>query len=147
MGIYNEELILRQLRVTNFNSDLKKYAFVKLPFQDRSKLLGLLLNVTKPFFEFILDKNEITVVAEEKIWNDIKPSLNPLKEDFPLGLITCDVVEDNATGYLLKVLEVLSPNNIGVYVQGAYTTDNILVHYDDLDKALSLLKNKFNRKE
>lgn len=144
MGTYNESLIEACLRDTNFITDGKRYVFAKLPFSDYATLLSLSQSISDPFFEIILDKNEVTVIVEEKIWQRIKDKLNPEKVEFPLGNIICDVTKDNPSGYLLKILEVLSPNNIGVYVQGAYTTDNILVDYDDLNKALDLLKRRFS---
>lgn len=145
MGIYNEQRIIECLKKTRFITDKKKYYFAKLPFTDYSKLLESIKKISGPFFEIIYDKNEITIVAEENIWNTINTYLHPLKVDFPLGIITCDVAEENPTGYLLKVMEILSPNNIGVYVQGAYTTDSILVSYADLDKAISLLTKTFTK--
>ena len=144
MGIYNEEKVIKCLQNTHFITDNKKYFFIKLPFSDYSFLIELLGTIKGPFFEIIYDKNEITLVVEEGVWTALKNKLHPIKVDFPLGLITCDVTEDNPTGYLLKVMEVLSPHNVGVYVQGAYTTDNILVDYKDLDKALNLLQKTFN---
>lgn len=144
MGIYDENLIEACLRDTNFITDGKKYVFAKLPFSDYPTVLSFAKSITDPFFEIILDKNEVTVVAEEKIWETIQGKLNPEEVDSPLGNIVCDVSKENPSGYLLKILEVLSPNNIGVYVQGAYTTDNILVDYDDLDKALELLNKRFS---
>ena len=140
MGTYDENLIDACLRDTNFITDNKRYVFAKLPFSDYATLLGLSQSILNPFFEIILDKNEVTVIVEESIWQSIKDNLNPEKVEFPLGNIICDVTKENPSGYLLKILEVLSPNNIGVYVQGAYTTDNILVDYDDLNKALPYFK-------
>ncbi len=143
MGVYDEKRIEECLRDTNFITDGKKYVFAKLPFSDYTTLLDLAQSISDPFFEIILYKFEVTVVVEDNIWQNIKEKLNPEKVEFPLGNIHCEVSKHNPSGYLLKILEVLSPNNIGVYVQGAYTTDNILVDYDDLEKALGLLKTRF----
>jgi len=144
MGVYDEKLIEACLSDTNFITDGKKYVFAKLPFSDYNTLLSLSPSISDPFFEIILDKNEVTVIVEENIWKIIEERLNPEKIEFPLGNIICDVTKENPSGYLLKILEVLSPNNIGVYVQGAYTTDNILVDYEDLNKALDLLKKRYS---
>lgn len=143
MGKYSEEKINDQLKNTNFTSDRKQFAFIKLPHEDYLKTMGLIKDFTDPFVEMIHDKFEVTLILEVSLWDSIKELLNPEKVELPLGLITCEVTEENPTGYLLKILEILSPNDIGVYVQGAYTTDNILVHYDDLDIAINLLNSSF----
>ncbi len=143
MGIYNIEKVKASLAKTRFITDRKKYIFARYDKKYIGELCSALGTIISPFAELIFDNNEVTFIAPYEVWKSLSLPIPPLKADHPLGLITCDVTEENPTGYLLHVLEVLSPNNIGVYVQGAYTTDHIFVHYDDLDKALNLLHQSF----
>lgn len=78
MGIYNENTIETCLRDTSFIADDKKYVFAKLPFSDYTTLLGLAQSITDPFFEIILDKNEVTVIVEENIWLSTKNTRSTL---------------------------------------------------------------------
>lgn len=143
MGIYNKDKVKKALSKTQFITDRKKYIFAQYDKKHYANICKAMVLIEEPFAEIIVDKNEVTFVAPHDVWQALGLTVHPIKVDGPLGLITCDVTEENPTGYLLHVVEVLSPNNIGVYVQGAYTTDHILVHYEDLDKAIRLLQESF----
>ncbi len=143
MGIYNKDKVRDALAKTRFITDRKEYIFARYDKKYYADICKALLLIDEPFAEIIFDNNEVTLVLPSNAWKSLALSIQPIKVDYPLGLITCDVTQENPTGYLLHIVEVLSPNNIGVYVQGAYTTDHILVHYEDLDRAIGLLQASF----
>ena len=146
MGIYNKEKILMHLKATNFISDNKKYSLVKVSQADLDDILETLKSskYKNQYLEIIYDKNELSVLMEAEEWNKIKGNFSTQNEISPLGIITCGVETDNPTGYLLTILELISKNDISVYVQGAYTTDHIFINYKDVNKTIKLLKESFN---
>src|SRR4029079_4544769 len=128
----------RVLSGTNFWTDRKEYLYLKLKAEDYSSLMVDLAAYTKPYTEIINDKDELTLLIARDLWNkNLAKKYVPIASEF-LALITCEVQEETVTGYLLEMLKILSPSGIGVYVQGAFTTDHIFVHYADLDKAMEI---------
>ena len=91
------------------------------------------------YVEIIQDRKELTVIILKSVWTQLSLTSKPNDQVLDIAIITCDAQEPTVTGYLLEILKYLSPKNIGVYVQGAYTTDHIFVDYHDLDKALLML--------
>lgn len=139
MGTFSPTDINRVLKGTTFFTDHKKYSFVKLDRGDYQKLLNLVKDHTNEYVEIIYDKNELTLIITEDTWNKLSEKITAVKVDDPIAIITCDVQEPTVTGYLLAFLKELSPANVSVFVQGAFTTDHIFVYHKDLEKALSIL--------
>lgn len=140
MGTFSISDINRVLQGTNFVTDHKKYSFLKLERKDYQKLLELLRQYTDEYVEIIYDKNELTLIIAEDTWTrQISKKITAVKIDEPVAIITCDVQEPTVTGYLLVFLKQLSPANVSVFVQGAFTTDHIFVYHKDLEKALGIL--------
>lgn len=141
MGTYTLKNIERVIKNTTFSSNRIKLVFAKYSRESYAPLLRKISELGDQLFsEIILDKDELTLVFPYTIWEEkIKDELPALEIEDPVVAIMCEVTEPTVTGYLLAITEVLSPANVGVYVQGAFTTDHILVDYKDLDRALQLL--------
>ncbi|MFZ2664189.1 MAG: ACT domain-containing protein [Patescibacteria group bacterium] len=141
MGKFIKEDINRVLKGTTFASDKKEYAFVKYPKEAYSDILVILAKLGElNYSEIILDKKELTLIVEFDVWKRLfehKVQYDTVED--PMAIITCDVVESTVTGYLLAITRALSTSDISVFVQGAFTTDHILVFYKDIDLALRLL--------
>jgi hypothetical protein len=140
MGIYSPTDINRVIKGTTFYTDRKKYSFVKLNRKDYAKLLDLAKSFTDEYMEIIYDKDELTLITTEEIWTKLSSNLTPEKIDDPIAIITCEVKEPTVTGYLLAFLQKLSPANVSVFVQGAFTTDHIFVYHKDLEKTIKILE-------
>lgn len=141
MGTYIYNNIDRIIKSTTFSTDRVQYVFARYERKSYKHLLELLSELGEQYFsEIILDKDELTLVYPYRLWQtEIETRIPHIAVEDPVAIITCDVVEPTVTGYLLAIVEVLSPANVGVYVQGAYTTDHILVDYKDIDRALTIL--------
>ena len=88
-------------------------------------------------FANIIDKNEITLVIEQRKINQkdviaIAKNWKILTFDMvlPLGLV----------GFLATVLKTLADEGISIYVISAYSTDHILIRGKDVAKAKEVLK-------
>lgn len=142
MAQFDISKINESLRGTKFISDSVSYSMIKLDKSLYSPVVEYFSQLSdETYKEMIFDKDELSVIlTEESI--KASPFASQIKDTLgPLACITCDVSEGigTVTGYLLAVTSVLSPNNISVYVQGAFTTDHIFVDFDQKDEAITLL--------
>lgn len=140
MGVYQSEDITRVIKGTTFWTDRKEYVFLKFDRGEYKNLVSTLAGFGDGYVEIILDRKELTVIIPKSVWTQLSLTSKPTDQVLDIAIITCDAQEPTVTGYLLEILKYLSPKNIGVYVQGAYTTDHIFVDYHDLDKTLLLLE-------
>lgn len=141
MSTYSLTKVHNVLKDTHFYTDGKHYLLLQFKTSDFSRLIKQIEKLSEPYLEIILDKDELSLIIEERVWNkSLAEQFVALNSIQNLSLITCEVQEDTVTGFLLAIVAILSPNNISVYVQGAFTTDHIFVESQDLDKALKLLE-------
>jgi hypothetical protein len=140
MGTFNVDKINETLKATQFITDNLKYGLYKLDKSAYLEVVKVCEQIdSNEYVEIINDKRELSLVVRTEIWDKyFEGKFQKLDSLEPLAIITCDVAE-TFTGYLLALVSVLSPNNISVYVQGAFTTDHVFVDTYNLEKALNLL--------
>lgn len=140
MSTYSLKQINEVLQNTNFYTDRVRYAFLKLVKEDFTRLLEKLSKYPDIYSEIINDKDELSLIIPKKIWDEnFSSDFKALSSMGDVAFITCEVKQETVTGYLLAIVTMLSPHNISVFIQGAYTTDHIFVKYEQLDEALNLL--------
>lgn len=140
MSKYSIKKVWNVLKDANFFTDRVRYFFAKLHKKDYPELMRKLSKYPDIFSEVIHDKDELSLIIPTEIWEkDLSTQFQAEESENDLALITCEVQTEQVTGFLLMTSAILSPNNVGVYVQGAFTTDHIFVEYEDLDKAIKLL--------
>lgn len=140
MGKYSVKKVWEVIDNCNFITDNQKYLFVKLDKSAYSELLQALSEIKNEYVEVINDPEEVSLIVTETTWTQrLQTKFKTLDQYTPLAIITCKVTIEQVTGFLPWTISILSMNNVGVFVQGAYTTDHIFVEYDNLDKALGLL--------
>lgn len=141
MSQFSPNEINKVLKATKFTTDREEYAFVKLDRAEYKKVLKEISQITEDYVEVIYDKSELTLIVPMKEWkNKLASKLNFEKLEAPLAIITCDVSIPTVTGYLLALVQKLSPAGVSVFVQAAFTTDHIFVFHSDLDAALGILE-------
>jgi hypothetical protein len=139
MGAYDQKLLAETIVRTKFVFDDGPYVLASLRLEDYSQAAKLLADVTDPFVEIIRDSSEVSVVVTAATWQHrFVPAFGDRPLLGPLAKIFCNV-DETCTGYLLTILNRLSPQDVGVYVQGAYVTDHIFIHSEDTEKAKQLL--------
>lgn len=146
MGKYIPTNIDRVIQGTTFFTDRKEYTFVKLDRKEYVRLLSTLSRYTDQYVEVIYDADELTLLILSSTWSELSKQFTSIGPSISLGIITCHVSEPTVIGYLLELLNVVSPSDISVFVQGAYTTDHIFVEYPNLEKALVILNALKERK-
>ena len=88
-------------------------------------------------FAVIRDKNEITVVINQKQIDD--EDVIEIEKDWKI--LTFDMVLPfNLVGFLAKVSKILADEKISIFAISAYSTDHILVKEKDLSKTIKKLE-------
>jgi hypothetical protein len=140
MGTYDKNHINNVIKTTTFWTDKKEYGLIQLDRKDFANLSRFIAKYKNEYIQIISDRKELTLISLRKTWDEnISKEFQTTAEIVPMGIISCNCVEPTVSGYLYTLLSVISPNNIGVYVQSAYTSDHIFVDYKDLEKALYYL--------
>jgi len=87
----------------------------------------------------IQDKNEITVVIDQKILEAHKEDLTEIDKDWKI--ITFDMLLPlDMVGWIAKVSNILAEEGISILILSAYSTDHVLVQVSDLEKAVNKLQ-------
>lgn len=135
MGTFSKKVIAETIVRSKFEFSDDTYVLAGIDKIHYQQVLATLQKVTEPFVEVILDEAELSIVVKETVWQEhFAADFPDALKLAPLTKMFCNV-DETVTGYLLTILGYFSPYNIGIYVQGAYTTDHIFVHSEDLDKA------------
>ena len=139
MGNFNKKLIAQTIARTNFVFSEELYVLATLKLSEYAKAVRLLEGLGDTFVEIIKDDSEVSVLVTQTSWQEkFVPVFGDRPALAPLTRIFCNV-DETCTGYLMTILERLSPNDVGIYVQGAYVTDHIFIHSEDLEKAKRLI--------
>jgi len=140
MGIFSKETIKKSFKETDFVLSDNTFIFAKLKY-DGLEIAREKFNFSRSDLKILsIDQKEITLILPK---DEVDEHLNKyIIEKEIVKSIYCDTHKDypTCTGYLWKILECLSPEDIGVYVFGAYRSDHILVATDDAQKALKILR-------
>ncbi|HTH72085.1 MAG TPA: hypothetical protein VL737_01835 [Candidatus Pristimantibacillus sp.] len=139
MGTFNKQLIAQTIARTTFEFEDSQYVLATLELSDYRRAAQILSEADDPFMEIIRDTSEVSVMVTEDTWEQMfVPVFGDRPKLAPLTRIFCNV-DETCTGYLMTILERLSPNDVGIYVQGAYVTDHIFIHSEDVDKTKGLI--------
>ena len=88
-------------------------------------------------FANIIDKNEITVIAEHSTVNN--EDIIEIEEGW--RIITFDaVLQFGLVGFLSRISAVLASENISIFAISAFSTDHILVKNCDIEKTKDSLE-------
>lgn len=140
MGAHNPAVLADTLARTTFIFDEGPYVLATLKLPEYKQAAQIIAELDDSYMQIIRDTSEVSVVVTAASWQKhFVPVFGERPKLAPLAKIFCDV-DETCTGYLLAILDRLSPNNVGIYVQGAYVTDHIFIHSEDLEKARRLIR-------
>jgi len=118
--------------------EFKKKVKIKFVVDENRYMIAKLGEVPKfsqGIFSIIKDKNEITAIAREGT------DLRSVSEEKFFRLITFNVVLPfGLSGFLSYISNLLSREDIPIFVVSSYSTDHIFVKEEHLDRALGILK-------
>lgn len=93
-----------------------------------------------PFSAYVYDKDEITLVLSQEIWDQVRPQVTALAVSSGYRLITFDVPLDlGLVGYLATLAAVIADAGVSIFPVSAFSRDHILVAEADFDRAWKVL--------
>jgi hypothetical protein len=130
------------LAAAKLYSDEKDYIIVQLPATAITAAAGIIAEISEPFCALIVDKDEVSLVVPQEVWEDFSKRLpNHKVAEKPYKLITFDIVlEMNLVGFMARISQALAEANVSILTFAAFTRDHFLVPADQFDIAMVALQ-------
>lgn len=124
-----------------FYSDHTDYALIKFPPAAITVAAGILAEIGEPFGAMIVDKDEVTLVADRRVSEVFQSRLTgAVVSAETYRLISVDVeLEMGLVGFIAYLSRALAEAGISILPYAAYTRDHLLVSVKDFDRALIVL--------
>ncbi len=117
-----------------------RYAIVSLPLEHFRELITALRDV-EGFVSITRDKDEITLILSEEVWQQLAPRFAGAKVQGGRRMITFDTVLDfEVVGFIAEISRALAEANISILNLSTYRTDAVLVHESQFDEAVTAVK-------
>jgi hypothetical protein len=117
-----------------------RYAIVSLPLGHFHELIAALRDV-EGFVSITRDKDEITLILSEEVWQQLAPRFAGAKVQGGRRMITFDTVLDfEVVGFIAEISRALAEANISILNLSTYRTDAVLVHESQFDEAVTAVK-------
>ncbi|MGD1992128.1 MAG: ACT domain-containing protein [Anaerolineae bacterium] len=125
---------------TRLYTDDREYVVIRVPLDDVYEGTAMLAKMAEPFSTAIVDKDEMTLVLPEDIWEEVRDDFEWNQELLGYRLITFDIaLELGLVGYLATLTHVVSEAGVSMLAFSAYQRDHLLVPASDFDQAWSAL--------
>lgn len=109
-------------------TDQDSYRLIHLPPGAIWAGAGVLAEIATPFSALVADKDEVTLLLPESVWQDFADRLPDLRQGGEYRLITFDQPLDPALiGFLALVTRILAEAGVPVLVLSAFERDHVLV--------------------
>jgi hypothetical protein len=130
------------LAAAKLYSDEKDYIIVQLPATAITAAAGIIAEISEPFCALIVDKDEVSLVVPQEVWEDFSKRLpNHKVAEKPYKLITFGIVlEMNLVGFMARISQALAEANVSILTFAAFTRDHFLVPADQFDIAMAALQ-------
>ncbi len=117
-----------------------RYAIVSLPLGHFRELITILRDV-EGFVSLTRDKDEITLILAEEVWQQLAPRFADAKVQGGRRMIAFDTVLDfEVVGFIAEISRALAEANISILNLSTYRTDAVLVHESRFDEAVAAVK-------
>jgi uncharacterized protein len=91
-------------------------------------------------FAFMRDKDEVTLLLDEKDWNTLSHAVGDARVETDFKLITLDIeLSWNTVGYLARVTSIISNAGISCGIVTSFTRDHLLIKQTNLKRAIEAL--------
>jgi len=117
-----------------------RYVIVSLPLAYFSETVAALGDV-EGFVSLTRDKDEITVIVAEEIWQQLAPRFAEAKVQSGRRMIVFDEVLDfTVVGFIAEISRALAEAGISILNLSTYRTDAVLVHELRFEEAVAAVK-------
>ncbi|MFH1641620.1 MAG: ACT domain-containing protein [Nanoarchaeota archaeon] len=119
----------------------EKYCIVSIPSKQIERFD--LVNLSKNFYSFIYDTNNITLIINQKNWKEIEKNFALYKIEKSFRILTPDAeLSWDVVGFIANLTKILAENKISVGVISSFSKDHLLIRNKDVRKARKVLKNE-----
>lgn len=116
------------------------FAVASLPLHNYAEVLHALRDVAG-FVSVTRDKDEITLVVAEEVWQQMAPGFPAAQVAGRRRLIRFDTVLDfSVVGFIAEISRALADADISILSLSTYRTDALLVHEASYEKALAAVR-------
>ncbi|MBN1955693.1 MAG: ACT domain-containing protein [Anaerolineae bacterium] len=134
--------LLHVFAQTRLYTDENAYVILSIPLEQVYEGLALLAESVRPFSAGIVDKDELTLVLPQEVWETAREALSDAQAD-EYRLITLDLpMELGLVGYIATLTNVLAEAGVSLLVFSAYQRDHVFVPEADFAPAWEAL-NRF----
>ena len=117
-----------------------RYVVASLPLACFSEALALLGSV-EGFVSITRDKDEVTLVVAEEIWQQFAPRFADAQVQSGRRMIVFDEVLDfTVVGFIAEISRALAEVGISILNLSTYRTDAVLVHELRFEEAVTAVK-------
>lgn len=125
---------------TRLYTDDRDYVVIRVPLEDVYEGTAMLAKIAEPFSTAIVDKDELTLVLPEDVWEEVRDDLDWDQEPVGYRLITFDIaLELGLVGYLATLTDVVAEAGVSMLAFSAYQRDHLLVPEPDFGRAWTAL--------
>ncbi|MGC9357960.1 MAG: ACT domain-containing protein [Anaerolineae bacterium] len=126
---------------TRLFTDAQSYVIAKLPAHQSEEVIHILTDLDNPLITLVWDKDEVTLVLPQEVWEARRPMLDVEEESPSYRLITFDLPLDlGLVGYLAILATTVAEAGVSIFSISAYSRDHFLVPEDDFDRAWDALR-------
>jgi hypothetical protein len=127
---------------TRLFTDTQSYIILRLPLSQRAEAANLVAKLTQPFVSLTRDKDEVTLVLPEEVWESQRPTLEVKEESISYRLITFDLpLGQGLVGYLAILSTALAEVGVSIFALSAFSRDHFFVPADDFEVTWETLRN------
>lgn len=128
------------LAATSLRIHPHRFILISLPFSSLTLLKQRLADIDAAFWSFSIEEDEITLITPQNLWNTLSSYFSKSKSEEDYRVITLDVVVPrDISGFLPKILAILSQENISCRVVSGFSRDHIIVRNKDLLRGIEIL--------
>jgi hypothetical protein len=117
-----------------------RFAVASLPLEHYGAAVACLRDI-EGFVSLTRDKDEITLVIAEAVWQQLAANFPDAKVQGSRRMIVFDTVLDfSVVGFIAEISRALAEADISILNLSTYRTDAILVHESRFEEAVAAVK-------
>jgi len=130
-------ILLRQAR---WRARPERLVLAALKPNERVVVARLMVGVTAPFMQLIVEPDLLTLVLPQSDWRSLKPAFPHARVQGPFRVISFDLdLPNDLVGFLAIASRALAEAGVPILAICGYTKDHILVREEHLERALAAL--------
>jgi uncharacterized protein len=117
-----------------------RFAVASIPLEQYGEVVSCLSEIDG-FVSLIRDKEEITLIVAEDVWERFAPRFPGARTQEQRRMIRFDTVLDfSVVGFISEISGALADADISILSLSTYSTDAVFVHESRFDDAVSAVK-------